>query len=79
MTKMKKMNLQENHPVAKERAQGRGRAACSFTVMITFNITHSKYMCITSVHVHTDLPYIQREYSCLRLITKPYYYAFRFL
>ena len=47
MTKMKKMNLQENHPVAKERAQGRGRTACSFAVMITFNITHSKYMCIT--------------------------------
>ena len=74
---MKKMNLQENRPVAKERARGRGRTACSFAVMITFNITHSKYMCITSAHVHTHLPYIQREYSCLRLITIPYYYAFR--
>ena len=54
MTKMWKMHLQENRPVAKERAQGTGLTARRFAVMITFTITFEIHFDNICACLHAD-------------------------
>ena len=55
---MWKIHLQENRPVAKERAQGTGRTARRFAVMITFTITFEIHFDNICACFQADLPYV---------------------